>query len=522
MSFRDLTMTNIREVLRRWQAGQSARAIARDRVVDRKTAGRYIEAAVAEGLEKSTELTDGVVCRVAARVQIREAPPRSESRKVLDKHREQIETWLKGPEPLRLTRIQELLVREGVTAAYTTLRRYASTELGWHEPKSTVLIDDPPPGEEAQIDYGEMGYVKGIDGKLRKLWVLIVTLSMSRYQFVWPSFYQTVEALVEGLDAAWRFFGGVTMRVVPDNLTAAVIKARPEDPQINESFAEYAQSRGFFVDPARVRKPQDKPRVENQVAYVRERWFAGEVFNDDLRNLREHAERWCKEVAGARIHGTTRRVPFEVFQQEEVACLLPAPQERFDIPSWTTAKVHPDHHIQVAKALYSVPTKYLHQQVRVRLDSKMVRIYFRNELIKTHQRVAPGKRSTDPSDYPVGKAPYARRSVEGIISQAKQRGVAIGEFAERLLAGPLPWVRMRQGYGLLRLCDKYGTDRVETLCSRSLSFDVVDVPRLERMLKRAFQSEKEAEPGRVVALPTSRFARSPEAFATMTTKAGEP
>ncbi len=154
MSFRDLTMTNIREVLRRWQAGQSARAIARDRVVDRKTAGRYIEAAAAEGVEKSTELTDDVVCRVAARVQTRQTPPRSVSRKELDAHREQIEAWLKGSEPLRLTRIQELLAREGVAASYTTLRRYASTELGWHEPKSTILIDDPPPGEEAQVDYG--------------------------------------------------------------------------------------------------------------------------------------------------------------------------------------------------------------------------------------------------------------------------------------------------------------------------------------------------------------------------------
>lgn len=522
MSFRDLTMTNIREVLRRWQAGHSARAIARDRVVDRKTASRYIEAAAEEGLEKAAELTDEVVGRIAARVQMREAPPRSDSRKALDEHRQQIADWLKGPEPLRLTRVQELLVREGVTTSYTTLRRYASDELGWHEPKSTILIDDPPPGEEAQIDYGEMGYVTTHDGKRRKLWVLIVTLSMSRYQFVWPSFHQTVEALVEGLDAAWQFFGGVTQRIVPDNLTAAVVKARPQDPQINESFAEYAQSRRFFVDPARVRKPQDKPRVENQVAYVRERWFAGEVFDDDLKRLREHATRWCREVAGTRIHGTTRRVPYDVFQQEEIAHMLPAPQDRYDVPIWADAKVHPDHHIQVAKSLYSVPTKYLHQQVRVRLDSKTVRIYFRNELIKAHQRVAPGKRSTDTNDYPPGKAPYARRSVEGIIAQAKQRGTAIGAFAEQLLGGPLPWVRMRQGYGLLRLCDKYGTDRVEVVCARSLAFDVVDVPRIEAMLKRAYQSEKDAEPGRVIVLPSSRFARSSESFATIVTKAGEP
>ncbi len=521
MSFRDLTMTVIKEVLRRWQAGQSARAIARSHVVDRKTAGRYIKAAQDEGVERQTELTDELITRVGLKVQYRETPPRSESRKELDLHRDQIESWLKADEPLRLTRIHELLARDGLQVSYTTLRRYATTELGWHEPKSTVLIDDPPPGEEAQIDFGEMGRVTGRDGKKRKLWVLIVTLSMSRYQFVWPCFQQTLEVLVEALDAAWRFFGGVVTRIVPDNMTAAVIKARPTDPQLNESFAEYAQSRGFFVDPARAKRPQDKPRVENQVPYVRERWFAGELFDDDQQRLREHAARWCREVAGMRIHGTTRQVPFEVFQREEASRLLPPPKDRFDVPTWTKALVHPDHHIQVQKALYSVPTKYLRQEVRVRVDSKTVRIYFKNAVIKEHHKVGPGQRVTDDNDYPVGKAPLARRSIDGIIAQAKERGAAMGEFAERLLAGPLPWIRLRQGYALLRLSEKYGVDRAEAMCARSLSFDVIDVPRIERMLKRAFQAEKVAEPGRVVPLPVSRFARSRETFATIATKEGE-
>jgi transposase len=88
---------------------------------------------------------------------------------------------------------------------------------------------------------------------------------MSRYQFVWPTFTQTVESVCDARDAAWRFFGGVVLRVVIDNMTTAVTRADPQDPTLNPAFAEYAQSRGFFVDPARVRHPQDKPRVENQV-----------------------------------------------------------------------------------------------------------------------------------------------------------------------------------------------------------------------------------------------------------------
>ncbi|NVL73346.1 IS21 family transposase, partial [Escherichia coli] len=74
-----------------------------------------------------------------------------------------------------------------------------------------------------------------------------------------------------------------------------------KEPGIQRSFLEYAQTRGFFVDPARVRHPQDKARVENQIAYVRERCFDGESLVS-LDAWREHAEQWCRDVAGARVH----------------------------------------------------------------------------------------------------------------------------------------------------------------------------------------------------------------------------
>jgi transposase len=520
MSYRELTMIDVKEVLRRWQAGQSARQMWREGVAGRATAARYIEAALAHGLTRQSELSEEAVRAVAEHVQARPAAELSEPRQLLDQHRGRIEAWLRHDPPLTLVRVHELLARDGVTVAYTTLRRYAHAELGWKERAPSIRIDDPPPGEEAQIDFGHVGYVSTTAGSKRKLWVLIVTLPMSRYQFVYPTFVQTVEALCEGLDAAWRFFGGVVRRVVLDNMSAAVTRADAHSPQLNPSFAEYAQARGFFVDPARVRRPQDKARVENQVPYVRERWFAGESFGEDLTVLRQSAETWCRDVAGARVHGTTRLVPREVFEQQERAHLSPAPTAAFDIPRWTVAKVHPDHHVQVARALYSVPTAYLGRTLRVRVDRSSVRLYLGQQLVKTHVRVAPGKRSTDTADYPVGTAPYARRSIEGLIARARELGEHVGHYAERLLEGPLPWTRMRQAYALLRLCERYGKERVDALCARALAFDVIDVPRIERMLKAARTAEDAAPSGRVVPLPPGRFARDPSSFATLR-KGGE-
>jgi hypothetical protein len=205
----------------------------------------------------------------------------------------------------------------------------------------------------------------------------------------------------------------------------------------------------------------------------------------------------------------------EVFEAEERSFLLPAPDAPFDVPRWSEPKVHPDHHVQVARSLYSVPTRYIGKKLRARTDKKTVRLYLQGELIKSHSRVAPGKRSTDVSDYPVGKAPYASRSVDALIAPARSLGEHVGTYAERLLSGMLPWIEMRQGYGLVRLCERYGADKVDALCKRSLAFDVVDVPRIERMLKQAQKAEDTAPPGRVVPLPKSRFARDPSSFATI-------
>lgn len=451
---------------------------------------------------------------MASRIQARPETPASEPYKQLEAQRPRIEGWLRAERPLRLVRVRELLARDGIDIAYTTLRRFAHHELGWRERTPTVRVDDPPMGEEAQIDFGHVGFITDAEDKRRKLWALVVILTASRYMFVWPLLVQTTVALCEGLDAAWSFFGGVTKRIVPDNMTSAVVRPDAKDPGIQRSFLEYAQARGIFVDPARVRRPQDKPRVENQIAYVRERCFDGESFAS-VDDARGHAERWCRDVAGTRVHGTTRRVPREVYETEEKPLMLPAPSAPFDVPAWTSAKVHPDHHVQIAHALYSVPTAYLGQQLEVRLDRASVRLYRGSELVKMHPRVAPGKRSTDPQDYPVGKAGYALRSVERIGTQARAHGVHVAEFVDRLLAGPLPWTRMRAAYGLLRLCERYGAARVDVLCARAIAFDVLDVGRIERMLKTAAKVETQAVArGQVVALPIGRFARDAASFAT--------
>jgi transposase len=521
MPYRELTMIDVKEVLRRWSAGHGERRIGRETGIDRKTAARYIASAERLGLVRGHAMTDDDAHAVAQCVQSRPLVGPSAEWNDVAQHRERIERWLAGdgePRPLRLTKVHALLVRDhGLRVSYDTLWRFATQQLGWRKKTETVRVDDAPPGQEAQIDFGEVGrLVDTATGKLRKLWVLIVTLCFSRYQFVWPTFHQTTEEVCEGLDRAWRFFGAMSRSLVPDNTKAIIKDPDALNPTLVDAFLDYAQTRGIFVDPARVRSPKDKPRVENQVPYVRESWFDGERFVD-LDDTRRSAEHWCREVAGARVHGTTRRVPREVFETIEKPAMLAAPAAPFDVPMWVDkAKVHPDHHVQVAHALYSVPNRYLRKHVRVRADKTQVKIYFGTELIKVHPRQGPGGRSTDASDYPVGKAIYALRDVDALLMKSKERGVHIGLYAERLLGGALPWTKMRQAYALLGLCQKYGDGRVEAICQSALAFDVVSVPRIAAMLKSAAKPISPADAqGKVVQLSLPRFARPTAHFETL-------
>src|SRR2546423_844345 len=177
MSYRELTMIDVKEVLRRWTAGQSDRQIARATGTDRKTVARYVAVAKALGVGSEHALDDHAVHEVAQAVQARpEIEPSDEGADVACR-REKIAGWLGRKRPLRLRKIHTLLVRDGLTASYSTLRRYAMAELGWSKKQPTILLEDPPPAQEAQVDFGEMGTIVDAEtGKRRRLWAFIVTL----------------------------------------------------------------------------------------------------------------------------------------------------------------------------------------------------------------------------------------------------------------------------------------------------------------------------------------------------------
>ena len=511
MSYREVTMLEIKEVLRLWCRGTAKKRIALQLGFDIKTVRRYVEAAEACGPWPAGEvaLDEARVAAVVAALQPDWGRPRGEQWAKCESERDFIASHLKHD--VRLTKVRKLLRRRGVEVSYPTLRRFAIVELDFGRTAATIPLADGKPGDELQLDTGWMMYLEPDDsGTRRRLRAWIFTPGVSRYRFVYPCLKETTATAVEACEAAWEFYGGVFRTVIPDNTKTIVQVADPLEPRFNRTFLEYAQARGFHIDATRARHPCDKARVERSVSTVRDDCFGGERFAEVLP-ARVHARHWCEHDYGRHRHGTTQRLPREHFDAEERPHLLPAPTAAYDLPLWCEPKVARDQHAQVARALYSLPTPLVGRTLQARADSSTVRFYHGTKLVKTHPRMRAGRRSSDPSDFPAHKTAYALRDVAFLEREATHHGEAIGRYAHALLDVPLPWTRMRRVYALLGLVKRLGADRVEAACGIALAEGMFEIRRLQRMLELATPPVPTATTARVI--PIGRFLRPSKQYA---------
>ncbi len=201
--------------------------------------------------------------------------------------------------------VAHVLLRDGVAVSYTSLRRYVREAERWKPAHETLRMADWPPGEVAEIDFGKLGSSVGLaTGKRQSVWAFLIVLSASPG----PCSSRRSPRAIAGLEAACQSFGGVPKRLILENFAAAIAGPDALEPRPTRGFIEYSQARGFLCAPARMRKSKDKPHVARGIQYLRERFFKGGGFRS-LADCREQAERWCRDVAGLRVHGTTRQLP---------------------------------------------------------------------------------------------------------------------------------------------------------------------------------------------------------------------
>jgi hypothetical protein len=124
-----------------------------------------------------------------------------------------------------------------------------------------VRRDDPPPGEEAQVDYGRLGkWVDPVTGEGMILNAFVMVLSLSRPMFVAVARRMEAATWVDCHLRAFAFFESVPRRIILDNLKSGVLKPDLYDPLMNRGYAELARHFGCLIDPARSATELPQPR----------------------------------------------------------------------------------------------------------------------------------------------------------------------------------------------------------------------------------------------------------------------
>jgi transposase len=474
MARRTFDVVDVTEIFIHWYASRSISEVSASLGVDRKTIRKYLAPALAAGLTPGGPVMaqhDWAALVMRWFPQLADTRLRQTTWPQIAEHHEYITEMLKAG-VTQATIHQRLRDEHGLTASVASLKRYVAANLPEEVRRDRVVVlrdeADTPPGEEAQLDYGHLGYwTDPATGKRRRVWAFAMVLACSRHMFVRPVLTMDQRAFTEAHIEAFRFFGGVPRRLVPDNLRTGVNKPDLYDPKLNRCYAELAAYYGVLVDPARRGKPRDKARIERPMPYIRDSFWRGREFTS-LPQMQAAALTWCAEVAGRRsCRPLGGAAPASVFTAVEAQALQPLPVKPFVLATWWTAMVGPDIHARVGKTIYSVPWRYMGQRVDARETPMMVQIFHNGQLIATHGRKPSGKQ-TDFGHYPPEKIAFRMRTP----TWCRKRSGEVGPACAQVIAGLLKvnaLFRLRAAQGVLGLADKHGTSRLEAACGKALA-----------------------------------------------------
>ncbi len=513
MAFREISTMDVWEVLRRWHDRHSISKIAQALGYDRKTVRRYIHFAVRKGLSLDSPLParEDVLCLLGEMDGCGGRTPGAQT--LLEQYREELET-LVGDRDLPVTpkdAFDILLERHGLRGrvSYSSFKRFALAHQITPGGRTTTCRIEVEPGTEIQIDYCRIGlWYDRLREHRRVLYAFIGTLSHSRHKYIELVFTQDQKSFASSHARMFEYFGGVPKRIVLDNLKAGVIKPDLYDPRLNRSYQELAEHYDIFVDPARIKAPKDKGKVERDVRTVRQAVRKIMVLNPtaSLGELNGLASHWCRDEYGQRKHGTTREQPFVVFCEKERPALKALPQQAFEPVEWKIATVHADHYIQYNGKAYSVPHPYVGRKVWVRASEHLLKVFYNEELVAQHV-IDRHYRHTDYTHFPENvRAALDSGLQKGLLERAQR----ISPHFHRIIRDLLEvhaFINLRRALGLVAIAEKEDASLVDRAAAFALEHHLNLHPRLFRELLGKLRLQAQASEPLPLSEETLSFVR---------------
>lgn len=481
-------MTKRQQVIALLALGWSFRRIERETGVRRETVSRYSRPADpnaakvfpgSEGTESCSEPGSGGGLGLAAGSNAAKVfpgsgakaakafpgsclPPRSSAARFRDVILEKLELGL------TVQRVyQDLQEEYDYAHSYESVKRYVRKLT---RRRRAVGVMHTIPGEEAQVDFFQGAPTLDGAGQWRRPWVFRMTLCHSRHGYEEAVWDQKVATFLRLHEAAFRDFGGVPRIIRHDNLKAAVVRACLYDPDVHPVYTAFSEHWGFTALPTRPRNPEENGKQERSGGYVKDNGLKGRRFNS-LAEQNQHLRHWNRTIARLRIHGTTRRQVITHFEETDKKALQPLATEPFAIFERGTRSVHPDGHVEVDGAFYPVPAHLLGEEVEVRWDAHLIRVFHGETPVAVHARVRPGEWARRPGDQHQEPTSSQRAYVAKLIGTCARVGRPLQEWAEaayvergvralRLIQGALHLVRKHPKEAVLHAAKKALVNRL--------------------------------------------------------------
>ena len=373
--------------------------------------------------------------------------------------------WREYVERCRLGNVEPLMYSQFCFYIQQDEERRRATMRIHHKPAERIEVDWA--GDPACI-------IDPVTGETVKAWLFVGTLPYSQYTFVEAFTDQKQKAWLQAHVDMYRYFGGVSKILVPDNCKTAVVHNNNwYTPKLNTSYHEMAAHYGTAIIPARVRTPKDKPSAEGNVRHV-STWITAALRNQQFFSLSELNESIAEKLEAYNHRNFQKRdgSPYKVFIEEEQPYLLSLPAFPFELAEWRTATVQYNYHISVDRMMYSVPYEYIHKQVDVRLTDNIVEVYYGGNRIASHARLrgGRGKYSTLKEHMPENHQAYLEWDGNRFRKWASSIGRNVSGVVEAILSAHSV---EQQGYrscmALLKLAEKYGADTLDSTCKTALS-----------------------------------------------------
>ena len=350
-------------------------------------------------------------------------------------------------------------------------------------------------GEKTFLDFGDSPIVI-IDrqtGEETRTKVFVSVWGASNLMYAESSFDEKLATWISLNIHALEYYGCCSRAMVPDNLRSAVSKASRYEPDINPTYAEFAEHYGTVIFPARPYRPKDKSRAENGVKLAK-RWILFRLRNQAFYTLIElnQAIRVLLDDFNRRIMKKMKKSRRELFELWDKPHALPLPEKRYEFAEWKKAKVQFNYHIAYDNHHYSVPYTLIHKTADIKATRMLVEVYHQGNRICCHARSYKEHGYTTVKEHmPERHAKYLDWTPERILTYAGKYGPSVKALVQEVMAQrKFPEQAYKSCMGIIRLENRYSAERLNLACRRALTFKAYSYRSVMNILEKGLDKQE--------------------------------